>query len=244
MQRAHLRARVPPCRVRVPYRRLRGRGGASLTAVQPRRAARGLRRRHLAGDGALHHPRPGRPGRRGMSRVSPRHRCPVVRAPDGGGGPARIRAPLAPDRESLDRGAGRFAVDVGPRVARHHGCPPRRPARSLVGRREPVLARHLPDGEPQPGARPQRRIVLRLRLSGHAPRAPFRQLPSRVQLREARSGPGGAARATSVRGRCRPEFRGLPPPLDAAHSLRPQPGTPRLRRGHQTWRPHLRGLRP
>jgi len=119
-----------------------------------------------------------------------------------------------------------ICVDVGP-VARpqdvlHAGLP------HLVGRREPVLARHLPDGEPQPGARPQRWIVLRLRLSGHAPRAPFSAITEPGSASEARSGPGGATRATSFEAGCRPEFRGLPPPLDAAHSLRPQPGTPRL----------------
>ena len=46
-----------------------------------------------------------------------------------------------------------------------------------------LCSRHLSDGEPQPGAWQQRRIVLRLRLARHAPRAAFRRLPGRVSLR-------------------------------------------------------------
>ena len=169
-----------------------------------------------------------------MSRVSPTHRCPVVGAPDGGGGPAGIRAHLAPDRESLDRGARRLASDGGPRASRHHGGPHCRPAARLVYRRETALPRHLPDGESQPGTWEQRRRMRRLRVPGDAPRAPFRQLPGRVQFREARPGFGRPARPASLREPRVRDVRGPCLSVDAAGPHRAQPGVARLRCREQT----------
>ena len=54
----------------------------------------------------------------------------------------------------------------------------------VVHRRESALPRHRPHGEPQPGARQQRRIVLRLCWLGTVAGAVLRRLPGRVSLRQ------------------------------------------------------------
>ena len=79
---------------------------------------------------------------------------------------------------------------------------------------------------------------------GMLARAPFRQLPGRVQLREARPGFGGPARPASLREPRVRDVRGPRLSVDAAGPHGAQPGVARLRCGEQTRRPHLRGSQP
>ena len=113
---------------------------------------------------------------------------------------------------------------------------------ALVYRRESALSCHLSDGEPQPGARQQRRLVLRLCLARHDPWAVFWRVPGGVPLRQARPGPGGTARATSLRGPRLPDLRAPRYSLDPADPHRPAVGAARLRCRQQIRRPHLCGI--
>ena len=116
-RRTHLRARAPPRRMRIPYRRVAAAEERLLLLSSRAAAAFGPRRRHSATGGCSSRPSVGATGpSRHVSTYLRGIGVQWSRAPDGGGGPARIRAHLATDRESLDRGAGRFAVDVGPEL--------------------------------------------------------------------------------------------------------------------------------
>src|SRR4029077_13480555 len=134
--------------------------------------------------------RPSRPRCGDLRRIPAPGRHRLVTAPDEGRGPARIRAHVAPDRESLDRGTRRTAADDEPRGARDYGRPHRGPGASYADRPGSPLPRRLPDGDPQPGVWQQRRIMLCLRLARRAPKGALREFPGRVQLWEARPGPG------------------------------------------------------
>ena len=101
-----------------------------LSELSSRASTRGLSHRHHAEGSTVHNARLQRSRCRGMSRLPATYRGPVVSAPDEGGGPAGIRAPLAPDRESEDRGTRRTAADDQPRGARDHGRPNRGPGAS------------------------------------------------------------------------------------------------------------------
>ena len=73
-----------------------------------------------------------------------------------------------------------------PDVPRDSGCSDRGRAAGIVYGCEPSFARHLPDGQSQPRAWQQRRVVLRLCMAWHDRRTALRQLQGRISIRSAR----------------------------------------------------------
>ena len=138
--RAHLRARVPPGRVRVPDRRACGGGGAALDAVAPRRE-----RSSTSPPSRVCAWRSTRPW---IGATAPSRSClEYLRRVGVDWSPhptdeevaAGIRADVATARRPGDRGAHRPAADERSGLARDHGRSHRARAAGVVHRRESAL---------------------------------------------------------------------------------------------------------
>ena len=90
-------------------------------AVRSRCESCGQGRCRLPANRSLHNARPSRPRCGDLRRIPAGGRHRLLTAPDEGRDPARIRANVAPDRESLDRGTRRTAANDKLRGARDHG---------------------------------------------------------------------------------------------------------------------------
>ena len=201
--------------MRVPDRGVGIGGSASLRAFGSRADDRRFCGRHLRAHQPVHDPGPERERCRRRARLPAAGGQRVAVATGSGPRPARVRPLVATARFRSDRDAGRLAADDRSGSARDDGRAHGPHLAGVVHRPESVPPRRRPDGDPQPGARQQRRIVPCVCVAGRRSRDLFRRLPGRVPLRQARPQSGRKAPARPFQRPGVPGLRSPRGPLDA-----------------------------